>query len=122
VPGSGLGHPPAALVLAQEEATDLLIGAASRGRPIEYGQVVERLKHATFVAQFHGMLGAISRRTFEEDGLLLSAVVVRKDSRRPGTGFYKLARDLGFEFGLAATEAETFWAEHLLAVHERWLS
>lgn len=46
------------------------------------------------------ILGQISRKTYAEDGVLLSVLVHQKKAgtTRPGTGFFDLAMDLGFKY------------------------
>lgn len=41
------------------------------------------------------LLGEVSRQSYEEDGIMLSALVTHKGSNNEGAGFYKLAADLG---------------------------
>jgi hypothetical protein len=47
-----------------------------------------------------GILGAISEKSYEEDGVLLSVLVHQKTAgtTRPGKGFFDLARHLGFKW------------------------
>jgi len=46
------------------------------------------------------ILGAVSRRTHEEDGVLLTVIVHRKraGTTSPGDGFFNLATNLGYNF------------------------
>lgn len=64
------------------------------------------------------ILGTISTREYEEDRPLLSAVVVRSDSRYPGKGFFTLAQELGIYDG---SDDWAFFERQLARVHECWM-
>lgn len=106
-----------------DEIHDLLVPVAHRRETIPYGDVVARLSAVTREpdsSAFHHMLGDVSSRTFDEGAPLLSAVVVHKGDGRPGGGFAKLARRLGFDVAEDPLAEEIFWAQQLEAVHEWW--
>lgn len=106
-----------------DEIHDLLVPVAHRRETIPYGDVVARLSAVTLEpnsSAFHHMLGDVSSRTFDEGAPLLSAVVVHKGDGRPGGGFAKLARRLGFEVAENPLAEEIFWGQQLEAVYEWW--
>lgn len=57
-------------------------------RGFDYGQESER-------AAVGRLLGEISRQSHAENGIMLSALVTHKGSNNEGSGFYKLAAELG---------------------------
>ena len=62
------------------------------------------------------MLGEISGEEYEGGRGMLSAVVVNKDTKRPGKGFFKYALELGRE----ASDEEAFWVGEMRKVRESW--
>lgn len=58
-------------------------------------------------------LGRISADSYLKAGFMASAVVVRKDTGRPGPGFFRLARDVGLLSGETEETEETFWREQV---------
>jgi len=62
------------------------------------------------------MLGQIAIAEDRAGRGMLTAVVVRKDSGRPGDGFFELARKLGRD----TTDRERFWIEELNRVYAYW--
>lgn len=65
-----------------------------------------------------GILGEISTYEHSYGRPLLSAVVVLKDSFRPGGGFYGLAIEVGLLD--ADGDRETFYSNHLKEVYAYW--
>lgn len=61
-------------------------------------------------------LGHVSMYEVEHGRPMLSAIVVNEDTGRPGSGFAKLARHLGF----MVEEEDTFWRTELEAVVRFW--
>lgn len=61
-----------------------------------------------------GLLDQISRHEHRAGRPMLSAVVVHKDTRIPGQGFFKLARELGRYSG----SDDLFHVRELKAVHD----
>lgn len=57
-------------------------------RPFNYGQESDR-------AAIGRLLGEISRKTNDQHGVMLSALVTHRGSNDEGAGFYKLAAELG---------------------------
>jgi len=50
---------------------------------------------------------------------MLSAVVVHKDSLKPGKGFFVLAQELGLFLG---SDEDKFYIQELRRVHDYWAS
>ncbi|OBA74855.1 hypothetical protein A5633_20270 [Mycolicibacterium elephantis] len=67
------------------------------------------------------VLGAATQRTVGDSKTMLSAIVVYLDRNDAGSGFYKLAVDLGLLPNTAsADDRMAFWSKQVRAVHERW--
>ena len=66
------------------------------------------------------MLDAINRVEHDEGGPLLSAVVVRANSRIPGPGFFPMARRLGYKVGHDEEGERTFWEQEVARVYSHW--
>ena len=62
------------------------------------------------------LLGEISRLEDEHGRPLLSAVVVQKETGRPGTGFFELAR----ERGRTVVDEDEYFVQELQAVYAHW--
>ena len=85
---------------AVDEIREQLVAVARQGRTIPYSDLAQSLTtlHLTADARaFHEMLGDVSRRAFDRGEPLLSAIVVHKHDDKPGSGFCRMARGLGYE-------------------------
>ncbi|MGG4481229.1 hypothetical protein [Paenibacillus illinoisensis] len=69
-----------------------------------------------------GLLADISIYEHEQGDPLLSVVVVNKETRNPGDGFFKLAKDLGRYTGSLSSkeQKDEFFISELNAVHKIW--
>lgn len=108
---------------AVDEVYDLLAEVARRSETISYGAVVARMSTISLAPDstaFHHLLGDVSKRAFDEGAPLLSAVVVHKDDGKPGGGFARLGRRLGFEVPAEPAAEDVFWGQQLTAVHGWW--
>ena len=65
------------------------------------------------------ILDEINRREHAQGRPMLSAVVVHKDSLKPGQGFFTLARSLG---KLVGNDEDSFYIRELRKVHDYWAS
>jgi len=65
------------------------------------------------------ILDDINRYERAQGGPMLSAVVVHKDSLKPGQGFFTLARSLGL---LVGKDEDRFYIQELRKVHDYWAS
>lgn len=105
---------------AKEEARQVMIARARRGRTIAYSELVTEIKSITLQARdprlFH-FLGEIST---EEDsfgrGMLTVVVVHKSGDMAPGPGFYDLAKRLGRDI----TDRDRCWTEELQRVFGHW--
>ena len=71
---------------------DLLVSVAARGETITYDQVRAR---TGLTGDLVPVLRALSEEEDEAGRGLLTAVVVRADTGRPGTGWFRLAAERG---------------------------
>jgi hypothetical protein len=82
--------------------------------PFDFSQAAGR-------AALGHLLGLVADRTFEENRLLISALVIYLHGDRPADGFFGLAADRGLISKTAtALERETFWVKHVADVQERY--
>lgn len=65
------------------------------------------------------ILDDINQHEQELDHPMLSAVVVHKESLKPGQGFFTLARSLGLFVG---NDKDRFYIHELRKVHDYWAS
>lgn len=84
---------------------------------IQFGINIEPISTA-----MANLLGDISESEFNKGDPLLSVVVVNKETKTPGDGFFKLAKDLGLFNGSLKNKAEkdAFFIAELKRVHEFW--
>lgn len=69
--------------------------------------------------QIFSVLGAVSTSEVQQGHPMLSAIAVRQDTRMPGSGFFRLARDLGrYQSG----DDYSFWIAERDAVWNLWPS
>ena len=66
------------------------------------------------------MLGQISRECHVEGLPLLSALVIYSDTPQAGSGFFDLARELGFEIGSSSPAKDEFWVAMVKAAYQTW--
>lgn len=59
------------------------------------------------------MVCELSIEEFAQGRPLISAMVVNKDTQRPGRGFFNLARDLG----CSVVDEDTFWSNELNRIY-----
>jgi len=98
----------------------LLAVARVKEPPINYDVVFKlmRLKGGNFAAGEAGhLLGEISERTHLQGEPMLSALVLNKDTRLPGAGFFGLAKSLGrLEHNASPTREKEFWDNEITAI------
>lgn len=83
---------------AKQQAREAMERAARAKKPITYHALVDDIDALSYnpnAQALTDLLCEISRATEAKAGVLLSAVVVRKDLRRPGPGFFTFAASLG---------------------------
>jgi len=95
---------------------------ARAGRTITYGEIAPMaeldMSNPVDRNEIAAILVAISTTEHQEGRPLLSAVVVRSDTRYPGKGFFKLAQDLGI---YDRSDDLAFFVQELARVHEYWM-
>jgi len=105
---SAVGH---AIVILRE--------CAAEPGYITYGDLAVRLKSFGIKSSgwaMNNLLAEVSRREMGAARPLLSAIVLTKENRKPGRGFYELARWLGFRF----VDPHAFWAAEHKKTTEYW--
>ena len=104
---------------AKEEARLAIVQRARMGSDITYGELTQSIRSISFGPHdhvFHLMLGEISE---EEDAAgrgMLTALVVYQDDRKPGPGFWDLARRLGRNIN----DRDKCWIEEFQRVIAAW--
>lgn len=95
--------------------SDLNSALARRGHiPFDFG--FERDRTAV-----GWLLGDAVRRTIDDSGAMLSAIVLYTAGNDAGPGFYKFATELGLlPITATADDKMAFWAGQVKAVHERF--
>ena len=97
---------------------DLLQQTARAGQTIPDSYVAGRIGWAP--RGIGPLLGEIAEAEAAAGRPLLSAVVVQKDSHRPGGGFFEMAKSLGRCHN--ASSANACWREELADAHAWWAS
>ncbi|MGN6275511.1 MAG: hypothetical protein ACTHNP_06200 [Solirubrobacterales bacterium] len=107
---------------AREEIRAELEAVARRGKTIYYSQLTPRVKAVHLERDSNdlaSLLDDVSRESDARMGVMLSAVVVRKgEDHVPGSGFFKLARELGRQVGNDPMAELEFHTMELKAVHK----
>jgi hypothetical protein len=100
-----------------------LIDVARHRRVTTYTEMAEVLRPYSPTrleppySPMHGWLGSVSSFEVKAGRPMLSAVVVRRDTERPGEGFFDLARRyLGFDFD----DDDQFWLEQRESAYKVW--
>ena len=97
------------------EIRDRLVSYASSGHTVSYSELVRGLASATLTpddARLYRVLEEISIAENAAGRGMLSVLVVHKNGdRRPGPGFFELARRLGRNVGSATSREETWIVE-----------
>lgn len=76
----------------QAELRDLLVAVARQRTLITYGELAAQVMSARVQAGsyvFTGMLRDVCRDLYEETGVMLCALVVKKDTGKPGAGYFR---------------------------------
>lgn len=98
---------------------DALVEVARDGRTITYDELLERAGGDARELLRSQMAAILRRISTEEDAAgrgLLTAVVVRSDTGRPGKGWFDLAAQRGRRD--AVTDPERTWEEEVKLVHQ----
>lgn len=111
------------------DAVDFLTVQARLKRTVSYSDLNSALAKAGHVPFDFGLerdraamgmvLGDAVRRTIDDSGAMLSAIVSYIGQNDPGPGFYRYAADLGLPPNTATADDKlVFWARQVKAVHE----
>ena len=103
-----------------------LTGLASSGaKPITYSDFTEALGKGIRSDADVGALGryldVICELEAEEDRPMLTALLISKDTGRPGEGFYDMARKLNKYAGTTEQDDIDFFKQELQAVYDTWV-
>lgn len=113
------GFDPEVWERAREEARQILIQCAREGRKIAYSDLAAELDTVSIEpnsSAFHAMLDEISLCENKAGRGMLSVLVIRKDIRTSGPGFFRLARKLGRKF----KDDREFWKSESKRVIGSW--
>lgn len=113
------------LTAAEQKLLGCLIeqGRRSPGKTITYGELARALDpdynprdrhHVKLIAHLY----SVNHFCFEQGMPLFGCLVVRASDRKPGNGFYVLARDLGFSVDHDEAAEEKFWNEQIAGTAE----
>lgn len=106
-----------------QEVYQILQEVAREGKIIYYADLIRRANLDIDLDSDFGrwqigqVLEAISRYTYNQCQLLLSAVVIREDTGKPGQGFFNLAKELK---GYDGEDDDAFHVRELKRVHRYW--
>ena len=102
---------------AKEEARIILIERAKKKSDITYSELAKSLRTHHFEAHDFSLFALIGDISEEEDNAgngMLSALVVTQEEKRPGPGFFVLAKKLGYDI----RDKEAFWTGMVKRLHE----
>jgi hypothetical protein len=108
--------------VAKNEAKELLITRAKSKVNFlySYSEIAAEIKTVQFYAhdqRLFDLLGDISMDEHSMERSLLSAIVVNKTGdKKPGHGFFDLAKSLGFD----VTDKEKFWLDEIEKIRKSW--
>ena len=89
---------------------------AQAGGLITYTELSDRINaYNARSPSFHTLITEIAREEFQAGRGMLSAVVVKADTREPGDGFYLFAEA---ELGATLADRPAFWREELHRVYD----
>ncbi|MFF0656077.1 hypothetical protein [Micromonospora tulbaghiae] len=105
---------------AKSELRQAILEAAQDGRMTWYSEVaakVEVVHLDPYSALMNHLLGAILEEEHRARRPLLTAIVTHKDGdKEPGSGFYEMARSLGYSF----REPYVFWATQVQDIFTKY--
>lgn len=114
------GFPAADVEKATEEARSILIRTAKAETTIAYSELAEQVQAIPLEphsAAMDGILGDLSEEEDTYGRRMISVVVVHKEGdKRPGKGFFDLAKELGYD----VSDRELLWVQQLKKVHDYW--
>jgi hypothetical protein len=103
----------------KEEIRGILISLARTGTTISYASLAAQVTAAVMhhrAPVFHAILRELGAEDLEQGRPSLAVLVVRQDTGRCGSGFYKFAADRGAD----VSDPEVYWQSELAAVLDYW--
>lgn len=114
------GFPAPDVEKATEEARSLLIRTARAETTIAYSELAEQVQAIPLEPHSVAMDGILGDLSEEEDmygrGMISVVVVHKEGDKRPGKGFFELAKKLGYD----VSDREFLWVQQLRKVHDYW--
>lgn len=114
------GFPAPDVEKATEEAWRILIRTARAETTIAYSELAEQVQAIPLQSHSAAMDSILGDLSEEEDTYgrgMISVVVVHKEGdKRPGKGFFDLAKELGYD----VSDRELLWVQQLKKVHDYW--
>jgi plasmid stability protein len=104
---------------AKEEAREILIEVARNRDVIAYSELAARITKIQVQPEsyaLHHLIGEISAEENAKGRGMLSVLVVQKETRQPGQGFFALAKDLG----RGVVDQLDFFVKELNQVYKTW--
>lgn len=99
--------------LAKEQVRDAVLEAASERRMTWYSEIAGKVtivQLEPYSALMNHLLGAVFEDEYAAGRPALTSIVTHKyGDKEPGSGFYDMARKLGYRF----TEPYVFWAQQV---------
>ena len=118
--GRKYGFPAPEVEEATEEARKILVRTARAETTISYSELAEEVQAIPLEPHSTAMDGILGDLSEEEDMYgrgMISAVVVHKEGdKRPGKGFFELAKKLGYD----TSDKELLWVQQLSKVYGYW--
>ncbi len=105
--------------VGKSEMFEIVKGVAKLKGTITYGDLAQKLttiKLQPHDYAMHVMLGEISGEEDKNGRGMLSAVVVNKETGKPGKGFFQYASELRRD----VRDEETFWIQEISQVYDSW--
>lgn len=103
----------------KDEITEIMINQARMKKPIYYGELSKKIKSFNLSPDdqiLHDILGEISIESVTVKKGMLSVFAVRKYTDMPGSGFFSLAKKLGFRINTR----KQFFEEQTDLVHNQY--
>jgi hypothetical protein len=101
-------------ILKHQEIIEMLKGVARGGKVIYYGEVAStaglNLKGGWGRREVGKMLHQICQDEVSQGHPMLGSVVIRKDSRMPGKGYFQVAKETGLFKG--NSDEDNYWSSH----------
>lgn len=91
-----------------------VVTAAGNGEIITYGELAKRLGQEGKTLCLPNVLGKISEHSYQELGVFLTAIIVNKETKRPGPGFRHM---ISHEMENTDLVSESFISAHIKTIH-----